>query len=81
MLRCRTVSELRSLIEQVGGLHSRAGLAKRWGVSPSYVSEVTARPDFPSPIVIDGREYWQGHLADDWRNTPRKPGPAPQAKE
>jgi hypothetical protein len=79
VLRSRSVSKLRSLIDQAGGLHTRTGLAKRWGVSKTYVSEVVRREDFPRPITqVDGREVWTGEDADAWRRAPRKAGPAPQ---
>jgi hypothetical protein len=84
VIRSRTVSELRFLIDQVGGLYTRAGLAKRWGITRAAVSEAAHRPDFPQPILIDDgvREVWPGHLADDWRsNARRTPGPKPRTPQ
>lgn len=77
MLRSRTMSELVTAIKQAGGLFSRAGLARSWNVSKAYVSEVTAREDFPESIPIDDgkREVWIGSELEEWRATPRKPGP------
>lgn len=75
MVRSRVMERLRTAIENAGGLHGRSGLARRWGVSKSYVSEATARDDFPAPIAtVDGREVWTGKEADTWRNAARKPG-------
>jgi hypothetical protein len=56
---------------------TRAGLARRWQVSKSYVSEASAREDFPAPAaLVDGdRPVWTAEAADAWRSTPRKPGP------
>ena len=58
-------------------LFTRAGLAKHWGVSKSYVSEAAARDDFPAPAkYIDvNRPVWSVYDADKWRATRRKPGP------
>ncbi len=71
-----TMDELRRDISQAGGLHSKTGLARRWGVSKTYISQAVQHPDFPEPVTeIDGREVWAGVAADTWRNTPRKPGP------
>ena len=70
------MTDLRSAITAGDGLFTRTGLAKRWGVSKSYVGEVTARDDFPSSYTIDlDRPVWTGQDADKWRATPRKPGP------
>jgi hypothetical protein len=76
MLRSPQMTDLRQAIEACGGLFTRSGLADRWGVSKAYVSEVTAREDFPKHFEIDaGKPVWAGQDADDWRATPRKPGP------
>ena len=81
MLTSRVMKQLRAAIERAGGLHGRAGLARRWGVSKTYVSEAVARHDFPAPVtMIDGREVWAGIEADEWRGTTRKPGPVPRER-
>ena len=58
---------------------TRAGLARRWKVSKAYVSEATAREDFPAPAarVDEDKPVWNGEAADQWRATPRRPGPKP----
>lgn len=79
MLRSEAMSELVAAIKRAGGLYSRAGLARSKNVSKAYVSEVTARDDFPEAIPIDDgkREVWVGAEIDHWWTTPRKPGPKP----
>lgn len=72
--------EIRSLIDAAGGLMTKADLAHRWGVSRQRVDELTAMPDFPPPIVTQGRAAWYAwHEVNAWRELERKPGrpPAP----
>lgn len=78
MLRLPFMADLRTMIARAGGLHTRAGLAKRWGVSQQYVGEAAKRDDFPAPIEVDGGELrsgpvWLASEADAWRRTPRRP--------
>jgi predicted DNA-binding transcriptional regulator AlpA len=64
-----TPLELRRAIADAGGLCSRAGLAERWGVSRQAVSKMTLKPDFPPPIMVDGKhEVWPAEVADAWRD-------------
>ncbi len=81
MLRSRLVAQLQTLIDQCGGLHDQASLARRWSVSAAAVSKAVIRPDFPQPVTLIGgkREVWAGIEADAWRATTRKPGPTPRA--
>lgn len=71
--------ELRELIDEAGGLHTQAGLAKRWGVKRATVHEAAQKEHFPQPAtLIDGvRPVWFGGEADVWHETPRRPGPRP----
>lgn len=71
-------ADARTLIARAGGLHTRAGLAKRYGVSPQYMGKVTRHADFPDPIEIDegtGRTgpVWFGDEADAYRRAHRRP--------
>lgn len=79
MVGSRLMGKLRAVIDEAGGLHTRAGLARRWGVSKTYVSDVVTRDDFPEPatyIDADPRHpAWAGKDADAWRAEPRRPGP------
>ena len=76
MIQSDTMTDLRHAIAERGGLFTRSGLAERRKVSKSYISEVTARDDFPRPFLIDrNKPVWAGNDVDKWWDTPRKPGP------
>ncbi len=65
-------------IEAAGGLYSKAGLAKRWGVTQTMVGKYARRADFPTAIrVIDGRstrDCWLSSEADAWFRARRATG-------
>ena len=72
------MTDLHDAIKAADGLFTQAGLSRRWKVSKAYVSEVVAREDFPAPVTAvdgDGQYVWAGSDADEWRATPRRPGP------
>lgn len=73
MVRLRKMSNLRRDITAAGGLYTRAGLAKRWGVSRQAVGEMIAQGGFPVSIDIDGgrTQVWLATEADAWRNQQR----------
>jgi predicted DNA-binding transcriptional regulator AlpA len=62
------MSDLRRSIAAAGGLYTRTGLAERWGVTRQAVSKMVLKPDFPKPILVDGKhEAWPANEADAWR--------------
>lgn len=62
------MSDLRRSIEAAGGLCTRAGLARRWGVSRTIVGAWVLQPGFPVPIKVDGKQdVWPASEADAWR--------------
>jgi hypothetical protein len=63
------MDDLRRAIVQAEGLYTRAGLARRWGVSRTIVGKWTRSPDFPEPAAwVDARyEVWSALEADAWR--------------
>ncbi len=75
MIASRRMSSLYTQIDAAGGLYSKAGLAKRWGVTQTMVGKYARRADFPTAIrVNDGeaaRECWLSAEADAWFNARR----------
>jgi hypothetical protein len=66
------------VIEEAGGLHSVADLAKRWGVSRARAHELTLSADFPDPLVYVGKSaLYLGNEADAYRATVRPAGRPP----
>jgi hypothetical protein len=69
------------VIEDAGGLHSVADLAKRWGVTRARAHEMTGQRGFPEPLIYVGRSpLYLGEEVDVWRGQIRRPGrPAKEA--
>ncbi len=61
--------ELQRIIAEVGGLHTAADLARRWGVSRQAIDHMIAHhPDFPSPVLHIGRSaVYAGNDCAQWR--------------
>lgn len=71
--------DLRRAIEEAGGLHTVADIARRWGVSKARVNELAQRPDFPAPLFRMGRSaVYVGNEVDAWRAIERRPGRPPR---
>lgn len=55
-------------IEEVGGIHTIADLARRWGVSRAAAHELSQNEDFPAPLLYIGKSpVYAGHEVDRWR--------------
>lgn len=73
--------DLRTEIQRVGGLLTRSGMARHWGLSKTAVSDRCMREDFPPPVaLVDGdRPVWTAEAVDAWQDAyqPAPPGPKP----
>lgn len=61
---------LRDDIQAAGGLVSRAGLARRWGITEQRVHQLCALEGFPDPVPCDGLGRVRIYIAaecDAWR--------------
>lgn len=77
-------------LERAGGLVSNADLRVRWGgadgpLARQTVQKLTAREDFPKPVIRGGRgvpDQWLAAEVDDWRrryDAGVRPGRTPRA--
>lgn len=77
MLRFLRMSSIYAQIDAAGGLATKAGLAKRWGVTQTMIGKYVRRDGFPTAIKVnDGtrdRDVWLVGEADAWFTDHRRP--------
>jgi hypothetical protein len=62
--------KLQKSIARAGGLATKAGLARRYSVSHTRMTQLASKPSFPEAIPVDGAgEVYVVSEVDAWRQS------------